>query len=58
MKKIVFEEYKNMIVAVFENNGIYKVSAVRNGRIVCTLATTDKHEAQKVYSETVYAMYA
>lgn len=57
MKKIANEEYKNMNVAVFENNGIYEIKAVKNGRIVNTFTTADKYEAQDVYGATVYAMY-
>lgn len=58
MKKIASEEYKNMIVVVFENNSIYKVSAAKNGRTLGTFTTSDKYEAQIVYGDAVYAMYA
>lgn len=55
MKKIASEEYKNMIVAVFETDGIYEVKAAKNGRIVNAFTTADKYEAQEVYGATVYA---
>ena len=57
MKKLANEEYKNMIVAVFENNGEYVIKASKNGKVVGTFTTMNMHEAQEVYDSTVYEMY-
>lgn len=57
MKKLANEEYKNMIVAVFENNGEYVVKASKNGKIIGIFTTMDMREAQEVYGNTVYEMY-
>ena len=45
MKRLAKEEYKNMIVAVFENNGEYVIKASKNGKVVGTFTTMNMHEA-------------
>lgn len=57
MKRLAKEEYKNMIVAVFENNGEYVIKASKNGKVVGIFTTMYMHEAQEVYDSNVYEMY-
>lgn len=56
--RVIKEEYKNKVVSVTREGATWYVEAFENGKLVNWFSTRSKEEAQEVYGNTVYAMYA